>query len=402
MFFALKGENFDGNQYAKQALASGAKWAIVDDANLQNSDNITVVPDVLQALQELAKYHRSQFDIPVVGITGTNGKTTTKELIQAVLEQKFNLIATRGNYNNHIGVPLTLLRISDETELAIIEMGANHQGEIGYLSNLANPTHGIITNIGKAHLEGFGSYEIVRSTKNELYKHIIDHNGTIILNHDDEVLMELSEKASSRIFYGKSGDFLGTYDESNGMLSVEWKGNDGKNNQISTQLYGAYNFYNVMAAVSVGTIFDVPATKINEALANYTPSNNRSQLINKGNNTIYLDAYNANPVSMSAALNFFEKLKSDNKIVILGDMFELGEDSLQEHKQILNQLKDIDLKDQLVVGKEFYNFKDEYSFRFFEETKDLLNWASENHPENSALLIKGSRGMKLEQVLDYI
>ncbi len=401
MFFALKGTNFDGNKFAEQALANGAKWAVVDDPSFAGHEHMTVVEDVLQTLQQLGKFHRQLFDIPVLGITGSNGKTTTKELVQIVLEQKYNLIATIGNYNNHIGVPLTLLRINKDTELAIIEMGANHQGEIGILSGLADPNYGIITNIGKAHLEGFGSYEIIKQTKNELYTHVFNRKGTLIVNADDELLMDLSKIVEDRHTYGNQGEIKGRFEEVDGLLQVSWT--QEQEHTIKTQLFGAFNFYNVMAAVATGRLFGVEANAINDALESYVSENNRSQIINKGANTIYLDAYNANPTSMASAMKFFGNLQAENKIVILGDMFELGEDSKHEHKTLLNKLTSLELNECILVGNEFYQLHQEYDgFLFFKTTSDLLDWMKNQPFKGVCVFIKGSRGMQLEQVVDHL
>ena len=329
IFFALKGENFDGNKFAIKALESGAKYAVIDNAKFKLNDNFILVDNVLKCLQQLASFHREQFVIPLIGITGTNGKTTTKELIHTVLKRKFKTHATKGNFNNHIGVPLTLLEMPLNTEIAIIEMGANHQGEIKELCEIAKPNYGLITNIGKAHLEGFGGFEGVVKAKNELYNFIRNY-GRAFLNSDNKLLSELAENLNS-IKYGtkQDSDCFAEILEINPYVKLRWNNID-----IQSNLIGKYNFENILAAICIGNFFNVAHSNIKSAVENYIPQNNRSQIVQTKTNKILLDAYNANPTSMSLAIESFELLKSKTKVVILGDMLELGDESIFEHKEI--------------------------------------------------------------------
>lgn len=398
LFFALKGESFDGNQFAQQALDSGAAYAVVDDEHVVISDKYILVDDVLTTLQNLANHHRKQFKIPVIGITGSNGKTTTKELIYTVLSKKYNTLATQGNLNNHIGVPLTLLSLKKDTEIAIIEMGANHIGEIEFLSKIAEPNFGIITNIGKAHIEGFGSYQGVVQTKSELYKFIKQSEGFLFVNEDDELLMDLSSEIN-RIGYGenaKSHDFK--LIESSPNLKIAWD-----NNIITTNLYGKYNFPNIMAAICVGNYFNVDEQDIIDAIANYISTNNRSQLAEIGENTYYMDAYNANPTSMNAAIDTFVEGKFSNKLMILGDMLELGSVSYEEHVNIIEKALSNQLE-TIFVGNNFFELSDKYKtvkqLHFFKNYEEVINWFSNNQPKNRNVLVKGSRGIKLEKIVE--
>jgi len=398
IFFALKGENFDANQFAQQALDNGAFYAVVDDKNVVKSDKFILVDDVLTTLQNLANHHRKQFKIPVIGITGSNGKTTTKELIFAVLSKKYKTLATKGNLNNHIGVPLTLLSLKADTEIAIIEMGANHIGEIEFLSKIAEPTFGIITNIGKAHIEGFGSYEGVIQTKSELYKFIKQNEGILFVNEDDELLMDLSSEIN-RIGYGenaKSYDFKLV--ESSPNLKIAWN-----NNLITTNLYGKYNFPNIMAAICIGDYFNVAKQDIIDAIANYVSTNNRSQFAEIGGNIYYLDAYNANPTSMNAAIETFIEGQFSNKLMILGDMLELGNVSDEEHCTIIEKALNNQLT-TIFVGHNFFSLSDKYKdnelLHFFNNYEEVINWFTENSPKNRNILVKGSRGIKLEKIVE--
>ena len=330
IFFALKGDNFNGNKYAKAAIEAGAVCAVIDEAEYE-SKHTFLVDDVLEALQQLALHHRKQFVIPVIAITGSNGKTTTKELTNAVLSQHFHVTATKGNLNNHIGVPLTLLGITNETEIAIIEMGANHRGEIASLCEIANPTHGLITNIGKAHLGGFGGYEGVIKAKGELYNFLRENNSIAFVNHDNPLLMKLSE-GMNRVGYGTNKGLFasGRVNGNTSNLELDWISEKGIV-RIKTNLIGDYNFENVMAAICIGSDLGVPCEKIKTTISSYNPSNSRSQAMKTGRNSIVLDAYNANPSSMKAAIENFIKLEATHKMVILGDMLELGDESLDEH-----------------------------------------------------------------------
>lgn len=392
LFISLKGPNFNGNAYAAKALEAGAQYAIIDEEEFYaDQQKYILVPDALKALQSLANYHRRQFAIPVIGLTGSNGKTTTKELIQAVLSKNYNVAATKGNLNNHIGVPLTLLEIGKETEIAVIEMGANHQGEIKDLSEIAEPTYGLITNIGLAHLEGFGGAEGVKKGKAELFDFIRQRGGTAFIYDGQDELTEISNGISNKISYGHSQGRIVEDDREQLTLEVD-------KTKIETQLVGDYNFSNVMAAFSIGTHLNIGFSEIKEAIENYIPDNNRSQTIRKGTNTIILDAYNANPSSMKAALENFNGIDAHSKMVILGDMFELGEYEEKEHKKVLLQLDEMKLEKVVLVGNAFASL--ESSYLQFKNVKDLTKWHNELELDNFTVLIKGSRGMKLEQLLE--
>ena len=389
IFFALKGDNFDGNKYAKSAIDKGASFAVVDNQAYCLNEKYILVDDVLSCLQELSKYHRKQLNCPVLGITGTNGKTTTKELITAVIEKKFRTVATRGNFNNHIGVPLTLLRAKLDTEFLIVEMGANHIHEIEFLCGLAQIDFGIITNIGKAHLEGFGSVEGVIKAKKELYDHIDINDGTLFVNANDKLLKSISEN-TDRILYN-----INEQDQSNSPFAeVIYNGS-----LISSQLIGDYNRTNILAACEIGRYFGVSLEKTKEAIESYTPSNNRSQLLETNRNTIVLDAYNANPSSMTEAIKAFQKVNHKKKLLILGDMLELGENSLVEHQSIIDELSQ-DNQKVILVGQEFN--KCQHNFVHFFNSEDALVWIEENQIEDMFILLKGSRGIKLEILKDAL
>ncbi|PKP49148.1 MAG: UDP-N-acetylmuramoyl-tripeptide--D-alanyl-D-alanine ligase, partial [Bacteroidetes bacterium HGW-Bacteroidetes-12] len=385
IFFALKGENFNGNLFAKNALDLGATYAIVDEKEVATQPNIIYVKDALVALQELANYHRKQFNIPFIAITGSNGKTTTKELINAVLSKRYKTVATVGNLNNHIGVPLTILSVTNQSEVAIIEMGANHPKEIGFLCTIAEPNYGIITNIGKAHIEGFGSFEGVIQTKSELYHFIEANKGKLFVNVDDDLLVNLSKNINS-VLYGNSSSFCNArLISSNPVLLLDWKGN-----RITTQLYGKYNFTNILAAICIGTYFQVEDHNIVEAITEYTSTNNRSQLVKKGTNVFYLDAYNANPTSMNAAIDTFIENKIKNKLMILGDMLELGAISEAEHQIIIKKAISSKIT-TLFVGKNFGLFASKYknkSIHFFENHKQASSFVKTQNFLNFNILIK--------------
>ncbi len=401
LFFALKGESFDGNTFAHQAIASGAAYAVIDNPQFSHEKTLWV-PDVLEALQELARLHRQQLQIPVIGITGTNGKTTTKELIHAVLSTTFHTAATQGNLNNHIGVPLTILSISNEIEMAIIEMGANHQGEIGFLSRIARPTCGLITNIGKAHLEGFGGYEGVIKAKSELYHYLRENNRTVFVAGDNPLLVTLSE-GMNRITYGQSDscNHRGKITASDPFLEIECRfGNEVL--PIKTKLVGTYNFENVMAAVCIGTYFQVEPLKIKQALEGYAPSNSRSQSFQTERNTIILDAYNANPTSMAAALENFARMQAPDKMVILGGMKELGDESPAEHQTIVELVQKLGFKNACFAGNEFRQAVENSGFQWFATSAELREFLISQKIEHFTLLIKGSRGSKMEVVLDAL
>ena len=398
IFFALKGDNFNGNAFAKKALEGGAAYAVIDEKEFEISEKTILVNDVLTALQQLAKHHREQFNIPVLAITGSNGKTTTKELIHAALSSSFKTYTTEGNLNNHIGIPLTILKIKADAEIAVIEMGANHQKEIASYCEYAMPTHGLITNCGKAHLEGFGSIEGVRKGKGELFDYLRNNNGTAFIMSDYEYLVKMSKDISSIIKYGTTNaDIEGRIDDADPYLAVEiTKG--ATTGLIQTQLVGEYNLPNVLAAVAVGKHFKVADDKIKSALENYFPSNSRSQLIEKGTNKIILDAYNANPSSMKLAIENFSKLKVENKVLILGGMAELGTESIEEHITLINLIQKYNWKFVTLVGGDF--LKINHPFLSFENNIEAKNWLQKQKFENSYLLVKGSRSIKLEIILD--
>jgi len=404
IFFSLKGQNFNGNQFAGQALSKGAKYAIVDDPNVVSNNSYILVSDVLDTLQKLANFHRNQFTIPVIAITGTNGKTTTKELINAVLSKKYKTISTKGNLNNHIGVPLTLLEINENTEIAIIEMGANHPNEIENLCTMANPNLGIITNIGKAHLEGFGSFDGVIKTKTELYRYLNTNKGTIFINSTDNILIDNINNINCEIIkYGTKKDNFcyGKILESELFLSFSFASNNIPEIKVNTNLIGQYNFFNALSAVAYGLYFNVDKLLIKEAIENYIPQNNRSQLLKTKYNTIILDAYNANPTSMSAAINNFFNIKAENKIIILGDMFELGDYAMNEHNKIISLLEDFNFDEVYLVGTNFGSIKHN-KYKTFEDIETLKNELLKNNIKNKTILIKGSRGMKMEQLTEVL
>ncbi len=398
IFFALKGGKFNGNAFAKQAMDSGAAYAVIDEKEFEIPGKTILVENSLICLQQLAKHHRQQFSIPVLGITGSNGKTTTKELIHAVLSSTFKTYTTEGNLNNHIGVPLTLLKVKQDAEIIIVEMGANHVGEIASYCQWALPTHGLITNCGKAHLEGFGSLEGVRKGKGELYDHLRNNNGTAFVMWDYDYLREMSRGVSTIIKYGTSeGDIQGKVKSSDPFLEV--LSTKGLNiSTIKTQLVGDYNLPNVLAAAAVGKYFNVPEDKIKNAIENYVPSNSRSQLITKGPNTIILDAYNANPSSMKLAIDNFSKSGTTEKVLMLGAMAELGEESLLEHKTLIDQIRKSDWKAVVLVGGNF--MKVDHPFIQFTNSMQAKEWLLQQHFENVHLLIKGSRSMQMEKVLE--
>jgi UDP-N-acetylmuramoyl-tripeptide--D-alanyl-D-alanine ligase len=405
LYFALKGENFNGNKFAEQALAEGCSFAVIDEKEFKKDERYFLVTDVLQTLQELASHHRNQLNIPFIGITGTNGKTTTKELIKEVLSKKFKTLATSGNLNNHIGVPLTILSITHEHEMAVIEMGANHIGEIEILCKIARPDHGIITNIGKAHLEGFGSPEGVIIAKSELYKFIRSNQGILFVNSDNSLLMELAQNAK-KVTYGSSeqSDCVGEFLSSDPFVHLKWKKKkDQKNELIKTNLIGAYNFENILASICIGNYFGVESSMINSAIESYVPSNNRSQVLKKGSNTILLDAYNANPTSMAAAIENFSGMKSDNKFLVLGDMLELGKESLEEHLQIIRLLQKKSFEKVFLVGKQFCEAAtkcSDFKFVCFHNSEEALEEIRKESLKNTTVLIKGSRGIKLEKAAE--
>ena len=399
VFFALKGKNFDANDFALKVAEEGiASLVVADRKTLPKHERLIIVDDTLKALQDLAAYHRAQSKATVLSITGTNGKTTTKELVSAVLAKKYNIIHTMGNLNNHIGVPLTLLSIKPETEIAIVEMGANHPGEIEFLCHIADPDYGLITNIGKAHLEGFGSFEGVIKTKTELYRHIKANGKAVFVNQGNPLLWEQSE-GQTRITYGRhcAADAPVAPGACNPYLSVVWK-----KHLIQTHLVGSYNFENVAAAIAVGQYFKVDENDIIDALETYTPTNSRSQVIDTEKNRIVMDAYNANPTSMRAALINFANICGEQHLLILGDMRELGTASEDEHRNILALMKELGYKDAMLVGQNFCTYNENADWKTFAKVEDLYQYI-ETHPiEGKHILVKGSRSIQLEKVLPLL
>lgn len=399
IFVALKGEHFDGNDFALKVAEEGiAACVIADRQNLPKREGLFVVEDSLKALQELAKFHREKLGLPIIGITGTNGKTTTKELVSAVLAKKYNIVFTQGNFNNQLGVPLTLLRIKPDTEMAVVEMGASHPGDIDELTNLGEPNFGIITNIGRAHLRDFGGYEGVIKTKNEMYQYIATHKGLLFVNKDNKLLMELANNIN-KVTYGTRNDahIQGSMLSANPYLSVEWNGH-----KINTQLVGDYNFENVMAAICIGTYFKVAENDIVEALSCYCPTNNRSQVIETGKNRVIMDAYNANPTSMSHAIRNFRNICSDHNVLILGDMLELGEESEKEHKAIIELLKELKFQLVFLVGSEFAKVASDSTFFRVNDVDKLIRYITLNPVSGYDILVKGSNGIHLNKIIDSL
>ncbi len=410
IFFALKGENFNANTFALSALEKGCAFAVVDDKEFAVDDRFILVDNVLETLQQLAHFHRKQTNIPVLGITGTNGKTTTKELITAVLKEKFKVLSTQGNLNNHIGVPLTLLQLLPEHQLAIIEMGANHPGEIDQLCQIAAPDYGLITNVGKAHMEGFGSFEGVMRTKGELYNYVFRHGKNIFIDKNNNFLREMAANAgfskNERIVeYGLnvpgrepaaiSGEIL----ENSVFLKMKCHTPEGSF-MIETRLIGSYNAENILAAVAVGFFFGVENSAIQRGIENYNPQNNRSQLTVTQKNKLIVDAYNANPSSMSAAIQNFAQMEGEPKALIIGDMLELGEQSEEEHRNIIRLLQQKGFKNVLLVGPQFQKVND--SYLSFQNVEELIKYLESSPLEGQNILLKGSRGIHLEKVLPFL
>jgi UDP-N-acetylmuramoyl-tripeptide--D-alanyl-D-alanine ligase len=407
LFFALRGPNFNANELAQKAIAGGCSAAVIDDEKFSSVANTLLVPDCLKALQQLASYHRSKFSIPFLAITGSNGKTTNKELINAVLSTQYSTLATIGNLNNHIGVPLTLLRLRKEHTFAIIEMGANHQGEIDELCRIADPGYGLITNVGKAHLEGFGGFEGVKKGKSELYRYIAAKGGKVFVNGDDDELHTLAE-SNDKITYGfkKLYDVIGKDCGSTETVKFKYttrygERDFGKIGAVNTSILGSYNLINCLAAACVGVYFKVEPGNIKKALEDYRPEMNRSQLVRTKNNVIILDAYNANPNSMKAAIENFAKHPAEKKMIMLGDMFELGEYSRSEHEAVVDLLKKQGFHDVLLVGDEFGGVQAN-GFKKFSSTEDCRKYLSQSPPSGKTILIKGSRGMKMETLAELL
>jgi UDP-N-acetylmuramoyl-tripeptide--D-alanyl-D-alanine ligase len=400
LFVAIKGENFDANTFAAEALTKGAKFVLIDNSNYYIDKRTILVEDSLSALQQLAQYHRNYLKIPIIALTGSNGKTTTKELIHAVLSKKFNTKATVGNLNNHIGVPLTLLSFTKETEIGVVEMGANHKKEIAFLCQLATPDYGYITNFGKAHLEGFGGVEGVIEGKSEMYTYLSLGNKTTFINLEDPIQVEKSKKLSCFSFglNKTEADIAITSVEANPFVTITYQ-----KISIVTHLIGLYNANNINAALAIGTYFKVPLEAIKEALEQYIPENNRSQMVVKGSNTILLDAYNANPSSMAVAIDNFIQLDKPKKILVLGDMFELGEESLYEHQQIVQRLSNVPDVRCFFIGKAFFDCAlVQNNFQFYATFDTFSAYLSEHSFSDATFLIKGSRGMALERSLNYL
>ncbi|MEO6316531.1 MAG: UDP-N-acetylmuramoyl-tripeptide--D-alanyl-D-alanine ligase [Chitinophagaceae bacterium] len=397
IFFALKGPSFNGNAFARQALDAGAAYAVVDEAGYAAGDKTILVEDVLTTLQLLAKQHRLQFSIPFIAITGSNGKTTTKELVHAVLSTQLVAYTTEGNLNNHIGVPLTILKIKKDAAVAVIEMGANHQKEIAGYCSYTLPTHGIITNAGKAHLEGFGGEEGVKKGKGELYDYLRAHNGTAFVMWDYDYLRKMSEGLPAIITYGTTGaGIVGTAVKSAPFLDVQFT--NGIDELVHTQLVGDYNLPNILCAAAVGNYFKIPSPLIKSAIEKYAPSNSRSQLIKRDSNTIILDAYNANPSSMRAAIENFAQLPETHKILVLGGMAELGAESLEEHQQLVALIEGYQWGAVVLAGGDFLRIRHPYTS--FENALQAKEWFQQQQFHHATILIKGSRSMQMEKVLE--
>jgi len=400
LFVALKGDNFDANEFAQQALNQGAAFAIIDNKKFLTDENkMLLVSDSLKALQELAHYHRKELGLPIIALTGSNGKTTTKELINAVLSEKYITKATIGNLNNHIGVPLTLLSFNQDTDIGIVEMGANHQKEIEMLCAIAEPDYGYITNFGKAHLEGFGGIEGVIKGKSELYQYLKENNKTVFANLDDSLQNEKTATLTRYTFsLAQKSDVTIDSVSANPMVKIGFK-----DLEINSHLIGIYNTNNINAAITIGTYFNVAPQDIKKAIENYTPSNNRSQLMEKNGNQIILDAYNANPSSMAAAIENFIQLDDEHKLAVLGDMFELGKESLDEHKKVIELLKNQQKIERNFLGPEFCANKTILPhLHFYDSFENFSTAFQNNNPIGKTILIKGSRGMALERTLEII
>lgn len=418
LFFALKGENFDANQYAEQAIHAGAAYVIIDNVQYQKNDRYILVENTLSALQDLARLHRQRLSIPVIGVTGSNGKTTSKELINSVLSQHYRTFATHGNLNNHIGVPLSILSIRPDVEIAIIEMGANHQKEIDFLCSIAQPSHGIITNIGKAHLEGFGGFEGVMTGKGELYAYLKKTKGTAFINQDNPLLLKISRTRAldleQIIYYGTGldtyvkGESIASLDENvhqNSSLAVKWQttalSGDTTLHTAKSNLTGSYNFENILAAICIGHFFGLNATEINAGIEAYHPTNSRSQVTQTNFNTIICDYYNANPTSVSFALDNLVNIDAPNKVIILGDMFELGNESEKEHQIIVQKTNQMMASQRIFIGEEFYKCKDSVN-QFYLSTQEAADALNKHQIRHATVLLKGSRGMKLERLMGLL
>jgi len=413
LFFALKGDKFDANTFAEQAVSAGAAYAIIDNAAYRLGEQYILVDDVLTTLQDLARYHRRQLTIPVIGLTGTNGKTTTKELINAVLSQHFNTYATQGNLNNHIGVPLTILSINPTHEAAVIEMGANHQKEIGFLCTISQPTHGLITNVGKAHLEGFGGVEGVKKGKGELYDYLAeDEQRVAFVNCDDTVLMEMQHGRDLKqvVYYGKNepGSLVsGQIIANSPFLTLQWTDRKtGDIYDVKTLLTGEYNLPNILAAICIGLYFKLTPAEINSGISGYQPKNNRSQITRTATNTLICDYYNANPSSMFVAIENLGKLAAKHKVLVLGDMFEMGDESPAEHKAVIRKALETEVNQRIFIGGEFFKAGETIKHgpwsidKFYHTVEQAIAALKDEPVKDSTVLIKGSRGMALERLVD--
>lgn len=403
LYFALKGAAFNGNDFALEALSKGAAYAIVDEDIVGANEAVIKVDNVLSCLQQLANYHRKFLGIPVLGITGTNGKTTTKELVASVLSKKYKIVFTQGNLNNHIGVPLTLLSLTPDTEFAVIEMGASRPGDIKELCEIAEPNFGLITNVGVAHLEGFRSFDGVKKTKAELYDFLKKKDGLVFINYENPHLIEMLNSYLNIYTYASSSASVTAHIiGADPFLRMSFKVGSSELN-LQTQLSGAYNFENVLAAISIGSYFSIEAAAIKEAIESYKPENNRSQIIEKGSNTLFVDCYNANPSSMKASIENFSNLSLTKKLLILGDMFELGESSTQEHRNLLDQIVKLSLVGSTwLVGAEFAKVNSSFGLQHCNNADELIDHLKKQIISDTAILIKGSRGMRLEKILDAI
>jgi UDP-N-acetylmuramoyl-tripeptide--D-alanyl-D-alanine ligase len=412
LFFALKGDKFDANTFAAKAIEAGAAYAVIDNPEYQLSDKYLLVADVFTTLQDLARHHRRQLNIPVIGLTGTNGKTTTKELINAVLSQHFKTQATQGNLNNHIGVPLTILTIDASHQVAVIEMGANHQKEIELLCSIAQPSHGLITNVGKAHLEGFGGVEGVKKGKGELYDYLKETNGILFINTDSPDLIKMQlDRGLGAYDYGTDpviNYVHGQLTENSPYLSLYWAKHHENRQFIKTQLTGAYNLHNILAAITIGTYFNISAAEINAGIEGYQPKNNRSQIVKTATNTLICDYYNANPSSMFVAIENIGKLDTNRKVLILGDMFEMGPESAVEHTSVMQKALDTDVDERIFIGKDFVAASKSMVHgpwsmdknQFYITAEDAIAGLTANPITGSTILIKGSRGMALERLVE--
>ncbi len=405
IFFALKGENFNANAFAEEALKKGAKFCVIDEEKYSHLKGTLLVHNVLQALQNLAKAHRKHLKIPVIGLTGSNGKTTTKELINAVLSKRFKTFATKGNLNNHIGVPLSILSITAAHEIAVIEMGANHQKEIEFLCAIAMPTHGLINNIGLAHLQGFGGIDGVKKGKGELYAYLKATNGYVFVNRDNKLLMEMCTDSGLEkcIYYGmETGNTIrGNPISADPFISIEWT-NQTDVGFANIQLTGSYNFENILAAICIGDFFDLSTEQIQAGLSGYVPNNNRSQLTATEKNSLICDFYNANPSSMEVALKNLSALHGDKKAAIIGDMFELGDESVEQHQKIAQQAVESQFDTVIFVGDKFFELKDKFDALFFRNSIEAKAFLNNNPIEDHLVLVKGSRSVRLENLLDAL